>query len=101
MIFVTGGTGLVGAHLLYELTLAGKPVKALKRETSNLQQVLKTFSYYSDKPNKLFQQIEWVNGDILDYFGLEKILEGVTVIYHCGHCFIRPKRTETDDCQQC
>jgi len=82
MIFVTGGTGLVGAHLLYELTLAGKSVKALKRETSNLQQVLKTFSYYSDKPNKLFQQIEWVNGDILDYFGLEKILEGVTEIYH-------------------
>ncbi|TNF40309.1 MAG: NAD-dependent epimerase/dehydratase family protein, partial [Bacteroidetes bacterium] len=50
MIFITGGTGLVGAHLLYELTLAGKRVKALKRETSNLQQVLKTFSYYSDKP---------------------------------------------------
>lgn len=82
MIFVTGGTGLVGAHLLYELTLAEKSVKALKRETSNLQQVLKTFSYYSDKPNKLFQQIEWINGDILDYFGLEKILEGVTEIYH-------------------
>lgn len=84
MIFVTGGTGLVGAHLLYELTLAGKPVKALKRETSNLQQVLKTFSYYSDKPTELFRQIEWVNGDILDYFGLEKMLVGVTEIYHCA-----------------
>ncbi|HSM47844.1 MAG TPA: NAD-dependent epimerase/dehydratase family protein [Draconibacterium sp.] len=84
MIFVTGGTGLVGAHLLYELTLAGKSVKALKRETSDLQQVLKTFSYYSDKPNELFKQIEWINGDILDYFGLEKILEGVTEIYHCA-----------------
>jgi dihydroflavonol-4-reductase len=84
MIFVTGGTGLVGAHLLYELTLAGKSVKALKRETSDLQHVLKTFSYYSDKPNELFKQIEWINGDILDYFGLEKIMEGVTEIYHCA-----------------
>jgi nucleoside-diphosphate-sugar epimerase len=84
MIFVTGGTGLVGAHLLYELTLAGKPVKALKRETSNLQQVLNTFSYYSDKPTELFRQIEWVNGDILDYFGLEKMLTGITEIYHCA-----------------
>lgn len=84
MIFVTGGTGLVGAHLLYELALAGKPVKALKRETSNLQQVLKTFSYYSDKPKELFDRIEWINGDILDYFGLEKILDGVTEIYHCA-----------------
>jgi len=84
MIFVTGGTGLVGAHLLYELTLAGKPVKALKRETSNLQQALKIFSYYSDKPNELFRQIEWIDGDILDYFGLEKMLAGVTEIYHCA-----------------
>jgi nucleoside-diphosphate-sugar epimerase len=84
MIFVTGGTGLVGAHLLYELTLAGKSVKALKRETSDLQQVLKIFSYYSDNPNELFKQIEWINGDILDYFRLEKLLEGVSEIYHCA-----------------
>jgi nucleoside-diphosphate-sugar epimerase len=84
MIFVTGGTGLVGAHLLHELTLTGKKVKALKRETSNLQQVLKTFSYYSETPKELFNRIEWVNGDILDYFGLEKILADVTEIYHCA-----------------
>jgi dihydroflavonol-4-reductase len=84
MIFVTGGTGLVGAHLLYELTLAGHTVKALKRQTSNLQQVLKTFSHYSQTPNELFSRIEWVNGDILDYFAMEKVLEGVTEIYHCA-----------------
>jgi nucleoside-diphosphate-sugar epimerase len=84
MIFVTGGTGLVGAHLLYELTLAGKKVKALKRKTSNLKQVLKTFSCYSETPQELFNLIEWVDGDILDYFALEKILEGVTEIYHCA-----------------
>ncbi|MCY1720638.1 NAD-dependent epimerase/dehydratase family protein [Prolixibacteraceae bacterium Z1-6] len=84
MIFVTGGTGLVGAHLLFELTKAGKKVKALKRETSNLQQVIKTFSYYTEDAQHLFDQIEWVNGDILDYFSLEKILTGVTEIYHCA-----------------
>jgi dihydroflavonol-4-reductase len=84
MIFVTGGTGLVGAHLLYELTSTGKRVKALKRETSNLQQVLKIFSYYSEKPQELFNLIEWVDGDILNYFSLEKILDGVTEIYHCA-----------------
>jgi len=84
MIFVTGGTGLVGSHLLYELTLAGKKVKALKRKTSNLQQVVQTFSYYSKNANQLFAQIEWVDGDILDYFSLENILEGVTEIYHCA-----------------
>lgn len=84
MTFVTGGTGLVGAHLLFELTSAGKNVKALKRETSNLEQVLKTFSCYSETPKELFDLIEWVNGDILDYFGLEKILYGISEIYHCA-----------------
>jgi nucleoside-diphosphate-sugar epimerase len=84
MIFVTGGTGLVGAHLLFELTSEGKKIKALKRKTSNLQQVLKTFSYYSETPQKLFDLIEWIDGDILDYFSLEKILEGVTEIFHCA-----------------
>lgn len=84
MIFVTGGTGLVGAHLLFALTSAGKKVKALKRETSDLKQVLKTFSYYSENPEELFKNIEWVNGDILSYFSMEKILAGVTEIYHCA-----------------
>lgn len=84
MIFVTGGTGLVGSHLLFELTKAGNRVKALKRAESNLQQVLKTFSWYSDTPSDLFNLIDWVDGDILDYFSLEKLLAGVTEIYHCA-----------------
>lgn len=84
MIFVTGGTGLVGTHLLFKLTSAGKKVKALKRETSNLQQVLKIFSYYSANSKQLFDQIEWVDGDILDYFFLENVLVDITEIYHCA-----------------
>jgi nucleoside-diphosphate-sugar epimerase len=84
MIFVTGGTGLVGTHLLFRLISEGKKVKALKRPTSNLQQVLKTFLYYSKNAEALFAQIEWVDGDILDYFTLEEILQGVTEIYHCA-----------------
>ncbi|WP_163322427.1 NAD-dependent epimerase/dehydratase family protein [Draconibacterium mangrovi] len=84
MIFVTGGTGLVGAHLLYEFCKTGKKVKALKRNTSNLEQVRKTFAYYTDDARQLFDTIEWVDGDILDYFSLEKLLNGVTEIYHCA-----------------
>jgi len=84
MIFVTGGTGLVGSHLLFDLISAGKKVKALKRPTSNLQKVIKTFSYYTDNPQEIYNKIEWVNGDILDYFDLENILEGITEVYHCA-----------------
>lgn len=84
MIFVTGGTGLIGSHLLYKLVSEGEKVKALKRKKSNVQQVLKTFSYYTEKPEELFACIEWVDGDILDYFGLEKLLVGIEEVYHCA-----------------
>jgi nucleoside-diphosphate-sugar epimerase len=84
MILVTGGTGLVGAHLLYELTSAGLRVKALRRQQSNTAWVKKIFSYYTDKVDLLYSQIEWVEGDILDYFSLEEALKGVSKIYHCA-----------------
>jgi dihydroflavonol-4-reductase len=84
MILVTGGTGLVGAHLLYELTNSGLRVKALRRQQSNTDWVKKIFSYYTDQVETLFSQIEWVEGDILDYFSLEEALKGVTGIYHCA-----------------
>ena len=84
MILVTGGTGLVGAHLLYELTNSGLRVKALRREQSNTGWVKKIFSYYSNRVDELFARIEWVEGDILDYLSLEEALKGVTCIYHCA-----------------
>jgi len=84
MIFVTGGTGLVGSHVLYRLLKAGEKVRALKRSASNLRLVLRVFSYYSDDAEELFQQIEWVEGDILDYHSMEELLHGVTDVYHCA-----------------
>lgn len=84
MILVTGGTGLVGAHLLFELTKAGHRVKALRRQQSNTDWVKKIFSYYSNQTETLFSQIEWVEGDILDYLSLEEALKGITGIYHCA-----------------
>lgn len=70
--------------MLFKLVSAGKKVKALKRKSSNLNQVLKTFSYYTEEPKSLYEKIEWIEGDILDYFSLEKILNGVQEIYHCA-----------------
>lgn len=84
MILVTGGTGLVGAHLLYELTRSGQKVKALRRVESNTDWVMKIFSYYTSDPEHLFSQIEWVHGDILDYGSLEEALAGISTIYHCA-----------------
>jgi len=43
MILVTGGTGLVGSHLLYSLVLSGEIPMALKRSTSDIFKIKKYF----------------------------------------------------------
>ncbi len=82
MIVVTGGTGLVGSHLLYELTSRGFQVKALKRESSNINQTLRIFEYYSENAPALFAKIEWVNGDILDRISLDENINEGDEVYH-------------------
>lgn len=84
MIFVTGGTGLVGSHLLYELVKTENKVRALKRKSSNTGQVLKTFGYYTSTPEELYNLIEWVEGDILDLDSLINVMDSVTDVYHCA-----------------
>ncbi len=84
MILVTGGTGLVGTHLLYTLAAAGENVRAIRRATADLSEVKAVFAYYGDVNEALFQRIEWVEGDVTDLFSLEDALEGVEYVYHCA-----------------
>jgi dihydroflavonol-4-reductase len=84
MILVTGGTGLVGTHLLYALCSSGKQVRVLKRANSNVANVKKVFSYYSPNPDSLLKNIDWKDADLLDVYSLIEAMEGVTEVYHCA-----------------
>ena len=85
MILVTGGTGLLGSHLLLQLTLNGCKVKALYRDDQRVERVRKVFQYYhSDGYEELFSQIEWMKGDILDLPSLEEAFMGIEEVYHCA-----------------
>ncbi|MBL7891597.1 MAG: NAD-dependent epimerase/dehydratase family protein [Bacteroidia bacterium] len=84
MVFVTGGTGLLGTHVLYELLKSGKQVRALKRPGSDLLQVIRTFSYYTSAPEQLFSKVQWVEGDLDDIYSLLEAMEGVDEVYHCA-----------------
>ena len=84
MIFVTGGTGLLGAYLLLELTRTGNNVRALRREGSSLRVVENIFRYNDSRAEELLKQIEWVNGDVCDIYSLEDALEGIEYVYHCA-----------------
>lgn len=70
-ILVTGGSGLLGSHLLKQLTNSKKKIKALYRKEIPVK--------FDNK-----ERIEWVKGDILDVSSLEEVLEGVSHVYHCA-----------------
>lgn len=73
MILVTGGTGFIGSTLIQHLIASGKSVRALKRLHSTIPTILQ----HQDT-------IEWVDGDLLDYFSLKDAFKGITQVYHCG-----------------
>jgi dihydroflavonol-4-reductase len=84
MILITGGTGLVGSHILLELCKLGKPVRALYRPASDRQLVRKIFNYYSSSNDALYNTIQWVEGDITDVVSLEDAMKDVEYVYHCA-----------------
>ncbi len=67
MVFVTGGSGLLGNALIHQLIQQNKRVRALVH-SSPLQ----------------IEGVESVQGSVLDVCGLEDSLQGVTEVYHCA-----------------
>lgn len=82
MILVTGATGLVGSHLLVQLLQENEAVKALYRSEKQIEKVRQVFIFKNQEV--LFEQIQWVKGDISDIPTLEPAFENITKVYHCA-----------------
>lgn len=72
-ILVTGGTGFLGSYLLRYLVEQGADIRAIRRPTSSMNLV-----------KSIENQIEWVEGDVLDIMSLEAAMQGIESIYHCA-----------------
>ena len=83
MIFVTGGTGLVGSRLLAQLIAdETNEIVALRRKNSSLKWVEKVFSRHFHNPDTYLNRIQWVEGDLLDLFNLEQTILENSEVYH-------------------
>lgn len=70
MILITGASGLVGSHLLKELSKNNTSIIAL---------------YNNTKPSADIEKLAtWKQVDILDIVTLEQVMQGVTQVYHCA-----------------
>ncbi len=71
-ILVTGGTGFLGAYIIQELVHKGYQVRAIQRT--------KKFPDFIDHSS--LQQVEWVEGDILDIISLQEAMIGIDAVIH-------------------
>ncbi|MCB0705443.1 MAG: NAD-dependent epimerase/dehydratase family protein [Saprospiraceae bacterium] len=73
-IFVTGGTGFIGSYILRYLIDRGYTnVFALRRNDSRM-----------DLVQTIEDRVQWITGDICDYFTLEDALQGKDYIIHAA-----------------
>ena len=78
MDFVTGGTGIVGRELLTQLLAKGGEVKAMRRESSDVESVETFIKSHGVSTEKL----SWVYGDTRDYTEVFESIDGCSRIYH-------------------
>ncbi len=86
MILVTGGTGLVGAHLLLHLTHHNNQIRAIHRKGSDLERVKQIFGYYlsAAEATRRFSSIQWIEAPMNDIPSLEEAFKDVRRVYHCA-----------------
>ena len=85
MILVTGGTGLLGSHLLYRLSSENDSIRAIYRDTAKIEHVKSIFQFYDSVHwESRFSKIEWIEGDILDLISLDDVMTGIETVYHCA-----------------
>lgn len=96
MILVTGGTGLVGSHLMYQLTLENNVIRATHRANSDIERVKLLFKFYSKDFNKLFKKIEWIEADLNNLSQLQDAFKDISSVYHCAaYISFDPSRYKT------
>jgi len=86
MILVTGASGLVGSHVLYDLIGKNERIRATYRSEKRKNRVKAFFEFYNTSMNQShdYSLIEWVPADILDLDAMEDAMEGITKVIHCA-----------------
>lgn len=74
MIFVTGGTGFIGAYIIKTLIENGEHVRAIRRSSPT--------PFFID--SAIMNNVEWVNADILDPTGIRDYMQGAKAVIHAA-----------------
>lgn len=87
MIVVTGGTGFLGATLLYYLLRQPQPIRATHRASSSFDEakfIFQALDHLSEGNHRQqqWEDIEWVEADVLEPAALEEAFADAQQVYH-------------------
>jgi dihydroflavonol-4-reductase len=71
-VFVTGGTGFLGAYIIKNLVEKNVTVRALRRSAK--------YPFFISR--EIFDKVEWVEGDILDVVAMDEAMKGMDAVIH-------------------
>jgi nucleoside-diphosphate-sugar epimerase len=84
MTLVTGGTGIVGAHLLLKCVKQNSKVVATYRREEGLKKIKTLFEKQSPDYLKYFKTIEWIKAPLNDLTLLNNAFKNIDYVYHCA-----------------
>ncbi len=82
-VLVTGATGYTGTILIKKLLVQGVDVRAIARETSNIEPFQG-------------QDIKWFRGEVFDLKIVQQAIEDVSYVFHVAAAFRDAKSSEQD-----
>ena len=87
-ILITGGTGFLGSYIIKELIEKNYAVRAIRRSHKLPAYIAK----------EILDNVEWVDGDILDVISLEEAMEGIHTVIHAAAMvsFVKKDRKKMD-----
>lgn len=93
-IFVTGGTGVVGAKLVFDLFEKGYQLTVLVRNDNSIENLTNTLNLYTNNSKQIIESIDWVFGNVMDKQVLFERITSEMDVYHCAAMVsFNPKNT--------
>jgi dihydroflavonol-4-reductase len=84
MIVITGGTGLLGGHLLIALAKENLPVRVILRKGTDPMKVFQVWKHYPVDLQSMLNRFEWFEADLINKAEVPGAFEKATQVYHCA-----------------
>lgn len=83
MIFITGATGFLGAHVCATLLQRGYSIRAIRRKKSAMKEFNQIIQWrLGDLAEFKLKNMKWVEADIMDYDAIRSAMQGAEAVFH-------------------